>query len=150
MRSPCTSSPDQGPRNATGFDDGRKERHSPLRRLIPQSHGAGFFFVLLVLVFAELGFRFYIVWCDLHNESKQETEDATRRLAKNVKSITLNSGDPVAARTMRWLNAMALALTSLQSLAVEKTFPQNCKTGRNDASRISGESTIPGTANYSR
>jgi len=59
-----------------------------------------FFFVLLAVIVAELGFRFCMVWYDFHHESKQATERAASRLATDVKSIMLNSGGPVAARTV--------------------------------------------------
>lgn len=59
-----------------------------------------FFFVLLVVIIVELGLRFFIVWYDFHNESRRATELAANRLATDVKSIMLNSGGPVAARTV--------------------------------------------------
>jgi hypothetical protein len=59
-----------------------------------------FFFVLLAVIIAELGLRFCIVWYDFHNESRQATDRAADRLAADVKSIMLNSGGPVAARTV--------------------------------------------------
>jgi len=59
-----------------------------------------FFFVLLAVIIAELGLRFCMVWYDFHHESKQATERAANRLATDVKSIMLNSGGPVAARTV--------------------------------------------------
>lgn len=59
-----------------------------------------FFFVLLVVIVAELGLRFGMVWYDFHNDSRLATERAADRLAADVKSIMLNSGGPVAARTV--------------------------------------------------
>ena len=59
-----------------------------------------FFFVLLAVIIVELSLRFFIVWYDFHNESRRATELAANRLATDVKSIMLNSGGPVAARTV--------------------------------------------------
>lgn len=59
-----------------------------------------FFFVLLAVIVVELGFRFSLVWYDFHHEVKKATEEAAAQLAEDVKSIMLNSGGPVAARTV--------------------------------------------------
>jgi len=96
-----------------------------------------FFFVLLVVIIAELGLRFFIVWYDFHNESRRATELAANRLATDVKSIMLNSGGPVAARTVypivtpspsshRNLPSMQLGMYSILKL---KVLPRN---GRRD------------------
>lgn len=75
--------------DATGFD-------RPLLVQMVQS----FFLVLLGLTVLEMGIRFGLVVLEFENKVQQETEIAAKQLAEDVKSIMLNSGGPVAARTV--------------------------------------------------
>ena len=59
-----------------------------------------FFLALVVVIVLELGFRFLLVLYDYYVMEKRETELAAERLAASVKSIMLNAGGPVAARTV--------------------------------------------------
>ncbi len=59
-----------------------------------------FFLALIVVILLELSFRFVLVLYDFYFEQKRETELAAERLATSVKSIMLNAGGPVAARTV--------------------------------------------------
>ncbi len=59
-----------------------------------------FFVALIVVIVLELGFRFVLVMYDYYFEQKRETALVAERLASSVKSIMLNSGGPVAARTV--------------------------------------------------
>ncbi len=59
------------------------------------------FFLLLLLVSAlELGIRFGIVLYEFYQEEPKVTRLAAERLASDVKDIMVNSGGPVAARTL--------------------------------------------------
>lgn len=90
-----------------------------------------FFFVLLAVIIAELGLRFAMVWYDFHHESKRATERAAEQLAADVKSIMLNSGGPVAARTVYPIlknnfnelgYAIAIEPSALTVAAIDKLF----------------------------
>ena len=59
-----------------------------------------FFLALIVVIVLELSFRFLLVLYDYYVEQKRETELIAERLASSVKSIMLNEGGPVAARTV--------------------------------------------------
>lgn len=59
-----------------------------------------FFLALIVVIVLELGFRFLLVLYDYYLEEKRETDLVAERLASSVKSIMLNSGGPIAARTV--------------------------------------------------
>lgn len=59
------------------------------------------FFLLLLLVGAlELGIRFALVMYDFYEEERDATRLAAERLAADVRSVMVNSGGPVAARTL--------------------------------------------------
>ena len=59
------------------------------------------FFVLLIVVMAvELGIRFALVVYHFDQNEKVNTEVAADQLAADINSIMLNSGGPVAARTL--------------------------------------------------
>ena len=90
-----------------------------------------FFFVLLVVIVVELGFRFSLVWYDFHNESRGKTERAAEQLAEDLRSIMLNSGGPVAARTVYPIlqrnmvdigYAIAIIPSELTRQAIEQVF----------------------------
>jgi methyl-accepting chemotaxis protein len=59
-----------------------------------------FFLVLLGVIIIELGIRYALVLYDFHSQQKSNTQITADRLAANVKSIMLNRGGPVAARTV--------------------------------------------------
>lgn len=59
-----------------------------------------FFLVLVVVVLLELGARFALVIYQFETETPGEVAIAADRLAENVRSIMLNRGGPVAARTV--------------------------------------------------
>ena len=59
-----------------------------------------FFFVLVAVVIIELSVRFVLVVYDFHHNQQVVTQIAAERLASDIKSIMLNSGGPVAARTV--------------------------------------------------
>ena len=59
-----------------------------------------FFLMLLLVVFIELLFRFFLVWNDFQNDRQQETRAAAEALASDVHKLMVNSGGPVAARTV--------------------------------------------------
>ena len=87
--------------------------------------------VLLVVIIVELGFRFSLVWYDFHNESRSNTAKAAEQLAQDVRSIMLNSGGPVAARTVYPIlqrnmadigYAIAILPSELTRQAIEQVF----------------------------
>ncbi len=59
-----------------------------------------FFLLLLLVSIAELGLRFVIVVYDFYSVEEQATEAAAEQLASDVRRIMLNTGGPVAARTV--------------------------------------------------
>jgi HAMP domain-containing protein len=59
-----------------------------------------FFLVLVAVVVIELSVRFALVVYDFHNNQELATQIEAERLASDIKSIMLNSGGPVAARTV--------------------------------------------------
>ncbi len=59
-----------------------------------------FFLVLLGVIVLELGIRFLIVLYEFHSHEKENAQITAERLAADVKSIMLNRGGPVAARTV--------------------------------------------------
>ena len=59
-----------------------------------------FVLALIVVIVLELGFRFVRVLYDYYVEQRPETDLVAERLASSVKSIMLNEGGPVAARTV--------------------------------------------------
>ncbi|MFQ6022261.1 MAG: HAMP domain-containing protein [Acidiferrobacterales bacterium] len=59
-----------------------------------------FFLVLLGVIIIELGLRFGLVLYDFQVQKKKTAEITAERLAADVKSIMLNRGGPVAARTL--------------------------------------------------
>ena len=59
-----------------------------------------FFLLLLLVSVAELGLRFVIVVYDFYTVERQATEAAAEQLASDVRQIMLNTGGPVAARTV--------------------------------------------------
>ena len=59
-----------------------------------------FFFVLVAVVIIELSVRFVLVVYDFQHNQQTVTGIAAERLASDIKSIMLNSGGPVAARTV--------------------------------------------------
>lgn len=59
-----------------------------------------FFLVLVVVILLELGARFVLVLYHFETEKPDEVAQSAERLAENVRSIMLNRGGPVAARTV--------------------------------------------------
>ena len=59
-----------------------------------------FFLVLVAVVIIELSIRYALVVYDFHNNQELATQIEAERLASDIKSIMLNSGGPVAARTV--------------------------------------------------
>lgn len=59
-----------------------------------------FFLLLLLVSVLELGIRFGIVLYEFYQEEPKVTRLAAERLASDVKDIMVNSGGPVAARTL--------------------------------------------------
>lgn len=59
-----------------------------------------FFLLLLLVIILELGFRFLLVIYEFEHNEKVNTRIAAENLAKDLKSIMLNRGGPVAARTV--------------------------------------------------
>jgi hypothetical protein len=59
-----------------------------------------FLFALMAIVVVELGARYLLAQHQFANEDREATELAAERLASDVKDIMLNSGGPVAARTV--------------------------------------------------
>lgn len=59
-----------------------------------------FFLILVVLVVIELGVRLAYVLYEFYHEDAERAHLSAERLAADVKSIMLNSGGPVAARTV--------------------------------------------------
>lgn len=59
-----------------------------------------FFLVLVVVVLLELGVRFALVIYQFETRKPEQVALAADRLAENVRSIMLNRGGPVAARTV--------------------------------------------------
>ncbi len=59
-----------------------------------------FFLVLVAVVIIELSIRFALVVYDFRHNQELATRIAAERLASDIKSIMLNSGGPVAARTV--------------------------------------------------
>ena len=59
-----------------------------------------FFLVLVTVVIIELSVRFALVVYDFHHNQALTTQIEAERLAADIKSIMLNSGGPVAARTV--------------------------------------------------
>lgn len=59
-----------------------------------------FVLILLLVAVAELGLRFALVVSDFYSIEKRATEAAAERLASDIRQIMLNTGGPVAARTV--------------------------------------------------
>jgi len=59
-----------------------------------------FFLLLLLVSTIEMGIRYGLVRYDFASNEKSRVEQATNQLANDVKSIMLNSGGPLAARTV--------------------------------------------------
>lgn len=59
-----------------------------------------FFLLLIVVTGIELGLRFAVVVYEFYSHDKVTTDLTAKQLASDVKSIMLNSGGPVAARTV--------------------------------------------------
>jgi len=59
-----------------------------------------FFISLLIIITLELGVRFAVVIWDYHTAEKTRTKAAAEGLAGDVRSIMINRGGPVAARTV--------------------------------------------------
>lgn len=59
-----------------------------------------FFLVLIVVVCVELGIRFIIILYEFEHHDKFIAELTAEKLASDLKSIMLNSGGPVAARSI--------------------------------------------------
>lgn len=59
-----------------------------------------FFLLLLLVGVIELGARFGMALYDFHGDNEQETQQVANRLAADVREIMVNSGGPVAARTL--------------------------------------------------
>jgi HAMP domain-containing protein len=59
-----------------------------------------FFLVLVTVVIVELSIRYALVVYDFHKNQELATQIEAERLASDIRSIMLNSGGPVAARTV--------------------------------------------------
>lgn len=59
-----------------------------------------FFLALVFVIVIELGVRFAVVVGNYYTDEKLRTREAAEQLAADVKSIMLNRGGPVAARTV--------------------------------------------------
>jgi methyl-accepting chemotaxis protein len=59
-----------------------------------------FFLLLLLVSSVEMGIRYALVRYDFSSNEQSRVEQATAQLANDVKSIMLNSGGPLAARTV--------------------------------------------------
>jgi methyl-accepting chemotaxis protein len=59
-----------------------------------------FFFLLLIVASVEMGIRYALVLYDFSNKEQDRVDLAAQQLANDVKSIMLNSGGPLAARTV--------------------------------------------------
>ncbi len=59
-----------------------------------------FFLLLLIVGFIEMGIRFAVVLYDFYEVETEKTRQAADRLASDVRGIMVNSGGPVAARTL--------------------------------------------------
>lgn len=59
-----------------------------------------FFLMLLLVASIELLFRFFLVWNDFQTDRQHETRVAAEELASDVEKLMVNSGGPVAARTV--------------------------------------------------
>lgn len=90
-----------------------------------------FFLLLLVVAALELGIRFTLVLYDFYEKENTVTRVAAERLASDVRRIMMNSGGPVAARTLYPiirdnLEARGLLIavepTDLTKRSIEKIF----------------------------
>ncbi len=59
-----------------------------------------FFLALLIVIVVELGIRFALAYYNYQHDGKTTTAEFARDLADDIKAIMLNSGGPVAARTI--------------------------------------------------
>lgn len=59
-----------------------------------------FFLVLLLVAVAELGLRFVVLVHDFYTNEERITRTAAEHLASDVRQIMINTGGPVAARTV--------------------------------------------------
>lgn len=59
-----------------------------------------FFVLLLVLVLIEVVVRLCISLYSYHNDKLEDTQQAADQLSSDIKDIMLNSGGPVASRTV--------------------------------------------------
>lgn len=59
-----------------------------------------FFLLLLIVVVAELGARFLHAWWEFEHDELEEIQIVGERLAHDINLLMLNSGGPVAARTI--------------------------------------------------
>lgn len=59
-----------------------------------------FFLALLIVVVVELGIRFLLAYYNYQHDGKSATVEIARNLSDDIKAIMLNSGGPVAARTI--------------------------------------------------
>ena len=59
-----------------------------------------FFLLLLVLVVIEVAVRLCIALYSYHNDKWEDTQEAANELSSDIKDIMLNSGGPVASRTV--------------------------------------------------
>lgn len=79
-----------------------------------------FFFLLLIVAALELGIRFTLVLYEFYQEEYEVTHLAAERLASDVRRIMINSGGPVAARTLYPILRHSLEARGLV-IAVEPT-----------------------------
>lgn len=91
---------------------GRFDRSFAVRMIVD------FFLVLLLVAFAELGLRLAVVVHDFYTVEKTATEVAAERLASDVRRIMMNTGGPVAARTVYPILERSQAAVGLE-IAVE-------------------------------
>jgi hypothetical protein len=94
-----------------------------------------FLLALTIIVVFELGGRLLLAMNHFEREDREATEVAAERLAQDVKDIMLNSGGPVAARTVypiirRNHSELGLEIAIVPSeiavQSIQKTFSCDC------------------------
>jgi len=111
-----------------------------------------FFILLLVVMAAEVGLKFALQVYDFTTADRRTTERAAEQLADDIRSIMLNSGGPVAARTVYPVlqrnyakRDLAIAIEPTQTTvdSIKKTFdftprgiPAAWPDGRHHESRV--------------
>ncbi len=107
----------------TSHSGGRFDRSFAIRMI------RDFMIALLAIVVLELGARYALARYEFATEDREATELAAERLAGDVKDIMLNSGGPVAARTVypiirRHSEQAALEIAIVPSAVTVEAFQQ--------------------------